>query len=232
MADDTHEQKEAIMKLNWKYEAVLWVLIAAPLIYLWQAWDALPDRVATHWGANGEPNGWSDRSTLPWMIGGLGIGMYVLMLVIPYIDPRKRNLETSSRSYLHLRGVFTLFFSFIGYAIVRGAEMESFDAGAWLMPGVFLFLAAIGNYMYSLRSNYFIGFRTPWTLEYPEIWERTHRLGGRIWFWLGIVGAIGAIFIRGEALPVWTVGLILIMAFTPLIYSFVLFKKGVGKVAG
>ena len=113
--------------------------------------------------------------------------------------------------------------------MVRGGQSETFDAGAWLMPGLFLFLAAIGNYMYSLRSNYFIGFRTPWTLEYPENWERTHRMGGRIWFWLGIIGAIGALFIRGDALAFWSVALILIMAFTPMIYSFVLFKKGVGK---
>ncbi len=219
------------MRSSWKYEIVLWVLIVAPLVYLWQAWDTLPERVATHWNVRGEPDGWSDRSTLPWLIGGLCIGMYILMLVIPYLDPRKRNLQASSRSYQHLRLVFTLMFSFIGYAIVRGGEMETFDAGALLMPGLFLFLAAIGNYMYSLRSNYFIGFRTPWTLEYPVIWERTHRLGGRMWFWLGIVGAIGALFIRGEALPVWSVGIILIMAFVPMIYSFVLFKKGVGKAA-
>jgi uncharacterized membrane protein len=219
------------MRMKLQYEMLMWVLIVAPLVYLWSVWDMLPERVATHWGANGEPNGWSDRSSLPWMIGGLGIGMYLLMLVIPHLDPRKRNLQASSRSYQHLRVVFTLLFSFIGYAIVRGAELESFDAGAWLMPGIFIFLAAIGNYMYSLRSNYFIGIRTPWTLEYPEIWERTHRLGGRMWFWLGIIGAIGALILRGDALAVWTVGLILIMAFVPMIYSFVLFKKGVGRVA-
>ncbi len=220
------------MKLNWKYEIMLWTLIIAPLLYLSQAWDALPERVATHWGPNGEPNGWSDRSTLPLMIGGLGVGMYLLMLLIPYLDPRKRNLQESSRSYNHLRVVFTLFFSFMGYAIVRGAELETFDAGAWLMPGAFLFLAAIGNYIYSLRSNYFIGFRTPWTLEYPVIWERTHRLGGRLWFWLGIFGAIGSLLFRGKALSVWVVSLILILAITPIVYSFVLFKKGVGNVAG
>lgn len=219
------------MKLKLKYEVFLWVLIIAPLFYLGQVWELLPERVATHWGANGEPNGWSDREALPWLIGGLGVGMYLLILVIPYLDPRTRNLRASSRSYNNLRVVLALMFSSIGFAMVRGAVSESFDAGAWLMPGMFLFLAAIGNYMHSLRSNYFIGFRTPWTLEYPEIWERTHRLGGRIWFWLGIIGAIGAFLIRGEALSIWSVGLILIMALTPVIYSFVLFKKGVGRNA-
>jgi uncharacterized membrane protein len=211
------------------YELMLWVLALAPLLYLWQAWDALPDRVATHWGASGEPNGWSDRSSLPWMIGGLGIGIYLLMLLVPQLDPRRRNLDTGSRSYQNLRLVLQLMFAFIGYAIVRGAEMETFDAGAWLMPGLFLFMAAIGNYMYSLRSNYFIGIRTPWTLEYPEIWERTHRLGGRLWFWLGLIGAAGALLLREDALAAWTVGLILLMTLIPMAYSFVLFKQGVGR---
>ncbi len=213
------------------FEAVLWVLIIAPMLYLMQAWEALPDSVATHWGANGEPDGWSDRSTLPWMIGGLSVGIYLLMLAIPYLDPRRRNLHASERSYHHLRLVMQLMFAFVGFGIVRGAELGTFDAGAWLMPGLFLFLAAIGNYMYRLRSNYFIGIRTPWTLEYPVIWERTHRLAGRMWFWIGIVGAIGAFLLRNDALAIWTVTLIVLMAGVPVVYSFILFKRGVGREA-
>jgi uncharacterized membrane protein len=231
LADDPHQQKEEVMNRKILFEIVLWVLIIAPLIHLWAVWDRLPAQVAVHWNIHGEPDGWSDRSTLPWLIGGMGVGMYLLMLVIPYLDPRKRNLQASSRSYQHLRVVFQLLFAFIGFGSVRGGLVENFDVGTWFMPVLFLFLAAVGNYMHSLRSNYFIGIRTPWTLEYPEIWERTHRLGGRLWFWMGFIGAIGAFFIRGNALPVWMISLIAIMVLVPAVYSFVLFKKGVGRKA-
>jgi uncharacterized membrane protein len=43
-----------------------------------------------------------------------------------------------------------------------------------------------------------MGIRTPWTLKSDYVWERTHRVGGRLMALLGIVVALAAIF-----LPIW-----------------------------
>jgi len=37
-----------------------------------------------------------------------------------------------------------------------------------------------GNYMGKVRSNWFLGIRTPWTLSSELSWEKSHRLLGRL----------------------------------------------------
>jgi uncharacterized membrane protein len=41
-------------------------------------------------------------------------------------------------------------------------------------------LAVIGNSMRKIRRNSLCGIRTPWTLASDIVWERTHRIGGRL----------------------------------------------------
>ena len=52
----------------------------------------------------------------------------------------------------------------------------------------------IGNYLGKVRSNFFFGIRTPWTLSSERSWNRTHRLGGRLFFGLGLVAVVTPIF--------------------------------------
>ena len=85
-----------------------------------------------------------------------------------------------------------------------------------------LFLV-LGNYMASIQPNYFIGIRTPWTLEDPEIWKKTHRIGGRIW-----VAASGVLLLVWFFVEQNLYGLLFgigvgIMVLIPLGYSYYLY---------
>ncbi|HYL92512.1 MAG TPA: DUF1648 domain-containing protein [Alphaproteobacteria bacterium] len=46
----------------------IWALAAVPLLRLMSVWDSIPERVAVHFGISGEPNGWSSKSALPWLV--------------------------------------------------------------------------------------------------------------------------------------------------------------------
>lgn len=46
----------------------VWALAAVPLMRLMSVWDSIPDRVAVHFGISGEPNGWSSKAALPWLL--------------------------------------------------------------------------------------------------------------------------------------------------------------------
>ena len=45
----------------------------------------------------------------------------------------------------------------------------------------------IGNYLPKVRPNYMVGIRTPWTLTSDLSWDRTHRIGGRLFVLEGVV---------------------------------------------
>lgn len=46
-----------------------------------------------------------------------------------------------------------------------------------LLSACLIFFAILGNYLTALRPNYFIGIRTPWTLENADTWRAPHRSG-------------------------------------------------------
>ena len=44
--------------------ALLWLALPLTAFQYWMVWDQLPARMATHFGAAGQPNGWMSRETL------------------------------------------------------------------------------------------------------------------------------------------------------------------------
>ena len=124
-------------------ELFLFLLAALPVIYLLINWSALPDQMPIHFELNGEPNGYGSKMTYIF----LPLGIYLLMLVLPYIDPRKNNYEIFSDTYFKLRLILGLFFgvldSVITYNQLHGTEK------LWLFLPIlpFLLFTLIGNYM-------------------------------------------------------------------------------------
>ncbi|MEK7167698.1 MAG: SdpI family protein, partial [Patescibacteria group bacterium] len=44
----------------------------------------------------------------------------------------------------------------------------------------------LGNYLGKIKPNWFMGIRTPWTLSSEVVWNKTHRMGGRLFIILGL----------------------------------------------
>ena len=82
---------------------------------------------------------------------------------------------------------------------------------------------AIGNYLPKCKQNYTIGIKISWTLASEENWNKTHRLAGWVWVGGGIVMMLSGFFgiLWLTFLPV------AIMVLVPLVYSYILHKKGV-----
>jgi hypothetical protein len=50
-------------KLYRALTAMLWLALPLTALQYWSVWDQLPTRMATHFGASGQPNGWMKRDT-------------------------------------------------------------------------------------------------------------------------------------------------------------------------
>jgi uncharacterized membrane protein len=210
---------------KWIKEVVLVCFIAIPYIYLATIWDQLPERVPIHFNLKGEADGWGDKSTylfLPGLVTGI---TYILLLLIPAIDPKRRVDEMGSK-YYSFRLILGAFTSLIAMYMVKTSQSDSMNDSYLLLAVFGLFFAAMGNYFQTIRPNYFIGIRTPWTLESEEIWKKTHLVGGRMWVAGGITITAGSLIIRNSAsMMVIFAIIVLIITVIPAVYSFLLFRK-------
>jgi uncharacterized membrane protein len=200
-------------------ELVIVVLTVLPVIYLFVNWNLLPESMPIHFDAKGTPNGYGSR----WVYFFLPVGLYVMMLVLPKIDPRKANYALFEGSYYKIRLIMAIFFGLINAMVIWSVLNESNAMQKFLPLTIFLLLMMMGNYLGNLRPNYFVGFKVPWTLNSDEVWIRTHRLAGKLWFWSSLAGMI-LYFVVPK--PEWVfVPLLLIIVLVPTVYAYVIYQK-------
>jgi uncharacterized membrane protein len=205
-------------------ESILWILILLPFVYLSTIWTELPARIPTHFDLGGNPNGWSDKNSLIYLLASLGIGTYLLMLFIPWFDPKKK-IQQMGEKYYSLRVLMTVFMTLISVYILYSGNGNKINPNL-LMGLIGAFYAVFGNYLQTVKPNYFIGFRTPWTLENEQTWKRTHRLAGRMWMLGGLFIVITSFALNSNVtLGILFATITMIIVIVPIIYSYIEFKK-------
>lgn len=158
--------------------AVIGVMLAASA---W-AWVQLPAdaQVPIHWGADGQPDDWADKTVGLFLMPLIASGVALLLAFIPRFEPRRSNLERSSKAYgATWIGVMLLLggLHLVAISVAMGSDL---DLTRLVMIGTGALFVVIGNYLPKVRPNYMMGIRTPWTLASDVAWVRTHRVGGRL----------------------------------------------------
>lgn len=210
------------MKLQKELPLVL--VVALPFLYLAFIYNDLPAEVPLHWNGVGEIDDWGSKNVL-WIIPILlPVLTYILMSVIPKLDP-KGKIKLMGSKFYQLKFILILFMSALALYILYASQTQALDTlkGIFFLMGILF--AAIGNYMPSLKPNYFIGLRTPWTLENETVWKKTHRLTGKLWLLGGLCVMILTLIINQEHMLITLLSITGILTIVPLIYSYLTFKK-------
>ncbi len=207
-------------------ELSLLALIAIPYAYLASIWSTLPETVPTHFNLAGEADDWHHKTFLIYMPGAILLVMYLLFLVLPKIDPKGKIEQMGEKKYFSFRFIILLFLALLNVYLVnktQAGKLESPNVLLGLLGGLF---AAMGNYFQALRPNYFIGIRTPWTLESESVWKKTHRMGGWLWMGGGILIVLLSFFIADNTTFAIVFGVVVaIMVIVPLVFSYTEFQK-------
>ena len=72
-----------------------------------------PDQMAIHWNELGEPDGYGSQFMGLWFLPILTIGLALLTLGIPQIDPLKKNIEKFKKEYNTFILLFVVFFAYM-----------------------------------------------------------------------------------------------------------------------
>lgn len=214
------ERKEK-MKLILQREILFWILLLSQFIFLEYFSDKIPSEIPSHWDFNGNPDSYSSKYLFP----VLNSILYFVLLVIPRLDPRRESYSLFAGTYYKIRLALTLFFVLIFLGVCSSYLGFVFSQAKFILISILGLFTVLGNYMKTIRPNWFMGIRTPWTLENETVWKKTHELGGKLFFYNGIIGIICCFFLELEILPFIVLVCILSASFIPVIYSYFLFKK-------
>jgi len=186
------------------------------------AYPHLPARVPTHWDAQGNVNGWSDKSKLFMVEPGMMAGILVLFWALPWLSPKHFEVDSFRTTYLFIMLVILATLAYVHLLILAAGLSWHVDVGRAIAGGVSLLIALLGNVLGKIRRNFYVGIRTPWTIASEHVWNATHRLAAKTFFAGGLLGLIAVIFKAPFWLPV---AAILAAALIPAVYSLVFYKQ-------
>lgn len=204
---------------------IVLILIAAATLAGVLLWNQLPEKMASHWNENDQVDGYMSRFWGVFLMPLMTLGLFLVFLVIPHIDPLKANIAK-------FRGVFNLFIAFLtGFMIyvhaltlIWNLGYTGFALSRAMLPAMGLLFVLIGSLLRQAKRNWFIGIRTPWTLSSDTVWEKTHSLGSVLFMVSGALVIVGGIF--GGMTAFWLL-LVPLMgsALFLVVYSFVLYQR-------
>ena len=210
------------MKL--KKELPLIGIVLLPFLYLMYVWSQLPEQVPLHYNLKGEVDRYGDKSELIMIPILLPLLIYLIFLAVPYIDPKKQ-IQKMGNKYDTLKLILTTFMSALALFIIYTAKNQTLTNPNIIFLILGLLYLIFGNYFKTIKANYFIGIRTPWTLESESIWKETHKLGGKVWFVGGLLVIVCSLLLNKEINAKVFLGITIIIVLIPIVYSYLLYRK-------
>jgi len=204
---------------------------------LW-TWMLLPEaeQYPIHWNAAGEADGFAGRRAVLGILMIMPIAQIFMTTVlnfIPRIEPLSQNFEESRTAYnwvwIGLMALLTLTGIMIAVMYHGGGNKTLGETTIMTIAiSISLLFVGIGNVLGKVRQNFMFGIRTPWTLSSELSWEKTHRIGGRLFVGAGLIGVILA-FIKPITAILGTAALILLAAIICVVYSYEIWKTDPNK---
>lgn len=204
---------------------IVLALIAFAVIAGLSLWNQLPDQMASHWNAYDQVDGYISKFWGVFLMPLITLGMFVMFLVVPALDPLKANIAQFREAFNMFIALISAFMLYIhGLTLAWSLGYQDFKMSAAMLPFMGVLFIAIGYLLRKAKRNFFIGIRTPWTLSSDLVWNKTHQLGSVLFILSGAFAIAGGFF--GGMAAIWLMFVPLIgSSLFLVIYSYVLYRS-------
>jgi uncharacterized membrane protein len=186
-------------------------------------YQQMPAQIASHWNEGGEVNGYMPKFWGVFLMPIISVILFLMFLIIPKIDPLKENLKKFRKYFDGFIIILMLFFLYIYILTIFWNLGSRFNMTLFMLPAMSILFYYCGILIENSKQNWFIGIRTPWTLSSEKIWEKTHKLGGKLFKAAAVISLLG-IIIPDYAFLIFIV-IISFAGLYPVIYSYLEYKK-------
>ena len=201
------------------------ILIIVSFLIAIYFYPFLPDQIATHWGISGQADGYSSKAFGLFFMPILSVILFFLFISLPKIDPYKKNFDQFKKYFQNFINLIFAFFFYIYLVTIVWNLGVNFNMIQVLCPAFAALFYYAGVLTSHAKQNWFVGIRTPWTMSNELVWDKTHKIGGKLFKLTGLISLLSLI------LPDFSVFFILVpILFTTVfvfIYSYIEFKKTV-----
>jgi len=198
------------------------IIILSFLIGIY-AYQYFPEKIASHWGSDGQVNGYMSKFWGIFLVPIISIALLLLFNFIPKLDPLKKNYNKFKEYYYSFISMIIIFLFYIFLLTIIWNFGIIFNMSLAIIPALGFLFFYIGILLKHLKRNWFIGIRTPWTISSDRVWDKTHKLGSKLFIISGIITLFGIFF---QSYMIWFMLVpILVSSIWLFIYSYLEYKK-------
>lgn len=192
------------------------IVTLLPMLIGFLLWNRLPGTFATHWGPNGNPDGWMSKFWAVTLPPVLLVLIQWLCMWITGLDPKNRDKnEKAQKLVLWIIPAVSIFCSGLMYATALDTKI-GMNVFLCLPMGALLLL--IGNILPKCSQNSTIGIKLYWTLANRENWNKTHSMAGKLWM-LGGAAILLCVFLPEKMAVAASFAVMITMVLIPIAYS-------------
>jgi uncharacterized membrane protein len=185
-----------------KYQWLGILLIVATCILTAFSYPQLPEKIDSHWDAEGKANGQMDKFFALIISPIIMVLFFGLFNFLPQIDPKaKNNANFKIQAHLFLV-LFLAFLAYIQLLMLAWNLGYAFAFVSAMAPAFGILFFGLGALLEKSEPNWFIGIRTPWTLSNPKVWSVVHEKTGKGYKVAGIIALGGIIF---QTVAIWLI---------------------------
>ena len=188
------------------------------------AYPMLPEQIASHWNAAGKANGYMGKFWGIFLLPAVMAGMFLIYFFIPKLDPLKKNIDLFRSTYNSFWIWMFAFFAYIFGLSIMWNVGYIFNFTIAIVPAIAALFYIIGGVLEKSKRNWFVGIRTPWTLSSDIVWDKTHKLGGKLFKIVAIVSLLG-MFVPDSYIIGMTVIPVVLVTVVTMLYSYLEYRK-------
>ena len=174
-----------MLKKYWKPLLVTSLVALLPIAVGLLLWDKLPDMMNIHWNASGQADGTAGKAFAILAMPLILLALHLLCFFLTAVTNRRNDQTPKAMTLaLWITPVISNMSMALLYTSALGLEP---NFGLLTMVPMGLLFMVIGNFMPKFRRNTTMGIKVKWTLADDENWNATHRFGGKLWFWGGLL---------------------------------------------
>jgi len=208
-------------------EAIALAIVIVSFALGFILWGRMPEVMASHWNASNEVDGYMSRFWGLFFAPFIILGLYLLFLAIPRVDPLRHNIEAFKKHFDGFIITVLLFMLYLYVITLLWNAGQRFYLIRFLAPGFAVLFVVIGFLLEHVKPNWFVGIRTPWTLSDERVWEKTHIVGGKLFKFVGVLSLLAIPFPRFGVYFVLIP--ILVVAAYLIVYSYVEYRRERGE---
>lgn len=202
---------------------IIFLIIFLSFVVGFYFYSQMPERMASHWNAEGKVDGYVSKFWGLFLMPIISLVMALLFLLIPRIDPLKENIQKFRKYFDRFIVLIMLFLLYLYFLTIFWNLGFRFNMIYAIIPSFTVLFYYVGIMVQNAKRNWFVGIRTPWTLSSEAVWDKTHKIGGKLFKAAALI-ALPGIFFGQYAIFFVIAPVILIVIFT-FIYSYFEYKK-------